>query len=173
MAEMMCGTGMVDARDLTEYKVGLIEENKKRMGYKNICVGVKDATVLDEESIGKADIVMADLPCSGLGVIGKKSDIKYNVSEKQIEELSYLQRNILQVVSQYVKPKGRLIFSTCTVNKTENQENIKWIEENLPFRLTSLEGILPKQLGGKDGYVQIFPGEYGMDGFFISSFIRE
>lgn len=173
MAEMLEGTGMVDSRDLTEYKVGLMEENIKRMGYKNVKTSVKDATVVDEESVEKADIVMADLPCSGLGVIGNKSDIKYNISEKQIKELAELQREILKVVSCYVKPGGRLIFSTCTVNKMENQENVKWIEENLPFRLNSMEGILPKQLEGKEGYVQIFPGEYGMDGFFISSFIRE
>ena len=173
MAEMLEGTGMVDSRDLTEYKVSLIEENIRRMGYKNIKTSVKDATIVDEESIGKADVVMADLPCSGLGVIGNKSDIKYNISEEQIKELAKLQRKILKVVSRYVKPGGKLIFSTCTVNKMENQENVKWIEENLPFRLNSMEGILPKQLGGKEGYVQIFPGEYGMDGFFISSFIRE
>lgn len=173
MAELLGGTGMVEARDLTEYKVSLIEENNNRMRYNNIRTMVKDATELDGESIGKADIVMADLPCSGLGVIDNKSDIKYNVSKEQINELVVLQRKILEVVSRYVKPGGRLIFSTCTVNKSENQGNVKWIEENLPFKLTTLEGILPKELGGKEGYVQIFPGQYGMDGFFISSFIKE
>lgn len=173
MANLLEGTGLVDSRDLTEYKVNLIEDNIRRMGCKNIKVQVKDATVLDEESVGKADIVMADLPCSGLGVIGNKSDIKYNLSEKQLEELVQLQREILDVVSRYVKPGGKLIFSTCTVNKAENQENVNWIKKNLPFVSESLEGVLPKQLGGKEGYIQIFPGEYGMDGFFISSFIRE
>lgn len=173
MAELLEGTGMVEARDLTEYKVNLIKENNSRMRYKNIKAIVKDATEPDLESVEKADIVMADLPCSGLGVIGNKSDIKYNISREQINELVQLQRKILKVVSTYVKPGGRLIFSTCTVNKSENIGNVEWIEKNLPFRLVSLEGILPKQLAGKEGYVQIFPGQYGMDGFFISSFIRE
>lgn len=172
MAELLEGTGMVEARDLTEYKVSLIEENNRRMKYKNLKPVVMDAIKLDLASVEKADVVMADLPCSGLGVIGNKSDIKYNMSMEQIDELVSLQRKILQVVSQYVKPGGRLIFSTCTVNRSENQGNVKWIEENLPFQRSSLEGILPKELGGKEGYVQIFPGEYGMDGFFISSFIK-
>ena len=173
MAELLQGSGMVEARDLTEYKAGLIKENIDRIGCKNIKVKVADATQIDEESIEKADIIMADLPCSGLGVIGKKSDIKYNITREQINDLAKLQKEILKVVSQYVKPGGRLIFSTCTVNKTENDENVKWIEENLPFKLKSLEGIIPKELGGKEGFVQIFPGQYGMDGFFISSFVRE
>ncbi len=173
MAELMKGTGTVEARDLTKYKVELIEENIKRIGIKNITTKVMDATVLDKDSIEKADVVMADLPCSGLGVIGNKSDIKYNISPEQIEELSTLQKDILKVVSQYVKPGGRLIFSTCTVNKKENDKNVKWIEENLPFKLQSLENIIPKELEGEKGYVQIFPGQYEMDGFFISSFVRE
>lgn len=173
MAELLNGSGMVEARDLTEYKARLIKENIDRIGCRNIKVKVMDATQIDEDSLEKADIVMADLPCSGLGVIGNKSDIKYNISREQINELAQLQRDILKVVSRYVKPGGRLIFSTCTVNKTENDENVKWIEENLPFKLKSLEGIIPKELGGKDGFVQIFPGQYGMDGFFISSFVRE
>lgn len=173
MAEMLECTGMVEARDITQYKVSLIEENNKRMKYDNIKTVVKDATEPDADSVGKADIVMADLPCSGLGVMGNKSDIKYNVSREQIEELVSLQRKILKTVSTYVKSGGRLVFSTCTVNKYENQENVAWIEKNLPFKRTSLKGILPEELGGEKGYVQIFPGQYGMDGFFISSFIRE
>lgn len=172
MAELLKGTGMVEARDLTEYKVALINENNKRMNYKNLKTVVMDATKRDVDSVEKADIVMADLPCSGLGVIDNKSDIKYNVSREQINELVKLQRQILQIVGDYVKPGGRLIFSTCTVNKSENQGNVKWIEENLPFKRSSLEEILPDELDGKEGFVQIFPGEYGMDGFFISSFIK-
>ena len=172
MAELMNKTGTVEARDLTEYKIKLIEENVRRTGYKNIVTKVMDATVPDKESVEKADIVMADLPCSGLGVLSKKSDIKYNISFEQIEELVKLQRKILSVVYRYVKPGGTLIFSTCTVNKLENDENVAWIEKNLPLKLKTLSGILPKQMDGTKGYIQIFPGEYDMDGFFISAFER-
>lgn len=173
MAELMQGSGIVEARDLTEYKTSLIQENVDRIGCKNIRVKVMDATKTDEASVEKADIVMADLPCSGLGVLGNKSDIKYNITRKQIDDLAELQKEILTVVSRYVKPGGKLIFSTCTVNQIENDANVKWIEENLPFKLQSLEGVIPKELGGVSGFVQIFPGMYGMDGFFISSFVRE
>lgn len=172
MAELMEGTGCVEARDLTEYKVELIRENIARIGCKNVKAEISDATVFDKSSEEKADIVMADLPCSGLGVMNKKSDIKYNVSMTQIRELVQLQREILSVVYRYVKPGGTLIFSTCTVNKFENNENVKWIEENLPFKLKSLKGLIPKELGGEKGYIQIYPGEYDMDGFFISAFER-
>ena len=170
MADIMGQTGMVDSRDLTPYKISLINENISRMGYKNIKTTVMDATVLDEKSIEAADVVMADLPCSGLGVMGKKNDIKYNVSLAQIKELVKLQRQILQVSCKYLKKGGTLVFSTCTVNKYENDENVRWITENLPLTPVSLAGILPKQLGGDKGYVQIYPGEYGMDGFFVSAF---
>lgn len=173
VSELLNGTGMVEARDLTEYKVGLIEENIHRIGNKNIKTKVFDATVLDEEAIEKADIVIADLPCSGLGVIGNKTDIKYNVTEEQIDELVSLQRTILKNVSRYVKKGGKLVYSTCTVNRQENDSNVLWIEENLPFKSQSLEGIVPKQLECTNGCLQIYPGQYGMDGFFVSLFVRE
>lgn len=170
ICELLHGTGCVEARDLTTYKIDLIQENIKRIGVENIQTKVMDAAVLDEESIEKADVVIADLPCSGLGVIGNKSDIKYNVTKEQISQLVLLQREILEVVSKYVKPGGTLVFSTCTVNKFENDNNVKWIEEHLPFRLKSFGDKVPKQLQSREGYLQIFTGDYGMDGFFISTF---
>lgn len=173
ISEMMNRTGTVEARDLTKYKVNLINDNIKRLGNKNIITKVMDATVMDEKSIEKADIVIADLPCSGLGVINKKSDIKYNVSKEQILELVKLQRKILTVVSKYVKKGGTLIFSTCTVNKYENDENVEWIEKNLPFKPLSLGENFPEITDRRKNHVQIFTGDYGMDGFFISKFIKQ
>lgn len=173
VSELLNGTGTVEARDLTEYKIGLIEENVARVGNENIITKVSDATVLDKEAIEKADIVIADLPCSGLGVIGNKSDIKYNVTQNQIDELVELQRKILKQVSKYVKQGGKLLYSTCTVNRQENDSNVKWIQDNLPFKLQSLNGIVPEQLKCEKGCLQIYPGQYGMDGFFVSLFIRE
>ena len=173
IADLIHNKGKIRARDLTEYKVGLINENIKRTGFNCIFAECKDATKLDKNVIGKADIVIADLPCSGLGVIGNKVDIKYNTSIEQINELAKLQKEILSVVSKYVKPGGTLIYSTCTVTKEENEDNVKWIEENLPFKLQSLNKKLPEQIiDNKHDYVQILPGKYGMDGFFISAFRR-
>ena len=102
-----------------------------------------------------------------------KSDIKYNVTQNQIDELVELQRKILKQVSKYVKQGGKLLYSTCTVNRQENDSNVKWIQDNLPFKLQSLNGIVPEQLKCEKGCLQIYPGQYGMDGFFVSLFIRE
>lgn len=159
LADLLHGTGMVEARDLTEYKVGLIEENMERTKVMNMKAVQMDATVLDEGSIEKADVVMADLPCSGLGVLNKKNDLKYRMSEEQQEELVKLQRSILSTVWQYVKPGGTLIYSTCTVHKEENEGNAAWFAKNYPFELKE--------------QVQMLPGVDPWDGFFISRFERK
>lgn len=157
IAQMLCGSGMVDARDLTEYKVELIDSNIARSGLKNIVAKVWDATVPDEESVNKADILICDLPCSGLGVLGKKTDIRYKIKQESIEELTKLQHKILDTVHTYVKEGGILVYSTCTINKTENEDTVKWFVEKYPkFKLLSMQ--------------QMFPGEVGNDGFFLAKF---
>ena len=99
----MMGYGTVEARDLTDYKVGMIEENIQRMNAINVHAVCQDATVFDRDSIEKADVVLADVPCSGYGVIGKKTDIKYKVTAQKQEDLIILQRKILHNASSYVK----------------------------------------------------------------------
>lgn len=160
LAEKLGGTGYVEARDLTDYKVSLIEENIARSGLGNIGAVRCDAAVEDVGSLGKADIVIADLPCSGLGVLGKKPDLKYKMTSQTQDELVKLQRNILSVVHKYVKPGGRLIYSTCTIHREENEENTTWFARNYPeFRLIRQQQILP----GKDAG----------DGFYIAYFQKE
>ena len=160
LAEMLAETGHVEARDLTEYKVGLIRENILRSGLHNIEAVRKDATVQDESSIRKADIVIADLPCSGLGVLGKKPDLKSRMTAEMQKELALLQRSMLKVVKEYVKPGGKLLYSTCTISRDENEENARWLTEIDPkFRLIRQKQMLP----GRD------PG----DGFYIAMFQRE
>ena len=126
----------------------------------------------DASSVSKADIVIADLPCSGLGVLGKKTDLKYRVTEKQLEDLVRLQRSILDVVCGYVKPGGVLIYSTCTINRAENQENVKWfLAEHPDFAPEQLKESLCAQLQGavgEDGCLQLLPGVHDSDGFFIA-----
>lgn len=160
LAEKMKGTGCVEARDLTEYKVGLIEENIARCGLFNIRAVQQDATVFDEGSVGKADVLLADLPCSGLGTLRKKTDVKYRMSEEGLKELIALQRCILDTVHSYVKPGGTLLYSTCTVHRGENEENVRWFVKKYP------EFELEYQR-------QIFPGEHLGDGFFIAKLIRQ
>lgn len=155
LAEKMQGTGTVEARDLTEYKIGLIEENIVRHACTNMKAVRMDATVLDEASVGKADIVIADLPCSGLGVMRKKTDIKYKMEPEKMVSLVELQRNMLHTVCNYVKEKGILLYSTCTIHRGENEDNVAWFLEKHPeFELLGMQ--------------QIFPQEEFGDGFFIA-----
>lgn len=175
IAELLQGTGHVDARDLTDYKISLIQENIYRTGMKNIEAVKWDATVIDRDAIGKADIVIADLPCSGLGVLGKKTDLKYKMTKDTQEELVALQRRILSVIKQYVKPKGTLIYSTCTIHQEENVGNVHWfLKENPEFQLTPIQEHLCEELrvSVKDGCLQLLPGIHNSDGFFIAKMER-
>ena len=173
IADKLHGTGHVEARDLTDYKVDLIWDNIERSQMKNVEAVRHDALVYDEDSKEKADIVIADLPCSGLGVIGKKADIKYKMTEETQRELAKLQKNILQIVHRYVKPGGTLVYSTCTINEEENMENVRWfLQQNPEFESVSVEPVLCEGLkkSVKEGCLQLLPGIHESDGFFIAAF---
>ena len=134
-----------------------------------------DALTYDDESAEKADILLADLPCSGLGIAGRKPDIKYRVTPESIRELAGLQRRILSVVWQYVKPGGTLVYSTCTVSRQENEENAAWFVREYPFIPVNIEQHFHEKLRSetmKQGYVQLLPGDYPGDGFFLAVFKR-
>ena len=173
VADLLKGTGHVEARDLTDYKVSLIEENITRCEFENISAKRADALILDEAAKETADIVIADLPCSGLGVLKKKSDIKYRMGQSQIEELAQLQRDILKNAVTYVKSGGTLIYSTCTIAKEENDLQVDWILENLPLQLVSLKGCLSEEVlenTDREGVLQLLPGREKTDGFFLAKF---
>lgn len=173
IADKLDGTGMVEVRDLSLLKINMVEENIRRCGFLNVRTKVQDALVTDPDSVEKADIVIADLPCSGLGIIGRKPDIKYRMTPKALESLAELQRNILSVIQAYVKPGGRLIFSTCTINRKENEENARWFLEHFPFDCISLEGKLGEKLvsaAANRDFIQLLPGIHPCDGFFIAAF---
>ena len=172
----MEGYGFVDARDVSAYKVSLIEENIARTGSINVQAKVQDATALDIDSEMSADLVLADVPCSGLGVLGKKPEIRYRFSSARQEELVLLQRRILTQAAEYVKPRGVLFYSTCTIAKEENEENMLWLLNQYPFVLESLDPYLPKELHCESsalGYLQLLPGIHGTDGFFMARFRRK
>lgn len=158
LAELLAGSGMVEARDLTEYKVGLIEENILRHDLHNMKAVQQDATLFDEASVEKADILICDLPCSGLGVIGRKSDIRYKMTAEKAHDLAALQQKMLDTVWPYVKKGGKLIYSTCTIHKEENEDNVAaFLQKHPQFTLVEQR--------------QIFPME-GSDGFFVAKMIR-
>ena len=158
-AGKMQNTGFVTVRDISQRKVGMMEDNIARSGYTNIKAEVFDATVLDKASVEQADVVIADLPCSGLGVIGRKADIKYRVQPEDVASIAALQKEILSVVRQYVKPGGKLVYSTCTLTEEENETNTKWFLQNYPF-----EKVTERLL---------IPGVDGTDGFYMAVFVRK
>ena len=132
------------ARDVSSYKTELIEANCQRMGLAGkITTQVWDATVYDPEKEEYADVLIMDVPCSGLGVMGKKRDIKYNVSPESMESLLELQKAIVDASWQYVKKDGTLMYSTCTIDRKENQDMVQYICEKYPFVLEEEKQILP------------------------------
>lgn len=146
------------SRDVSENKLSLIEENADRLQADNLTVQLWDATCPDPDYFGKADVVLMDVPCSGLGVMGKKRDIKYHVSMESLEEITRLQKQIVTASWRYVKPGGTLLYSTCTVNRGENEEMCAWITEQFPFTIEESR--------------QFFPGQDDCDGFFYARLRR-
>lgn len=175
LADKLKGSGCVEARDLTEYKVGLIRENIERMNVINVRANRADATVFYPASVEKADVLLADLPCSGLGVIARKQDIRWKMTQQKQAEIIKLQRKILDTVWQYVKVGGTMIYSTCTIGAEENQYNLKWFLEHYPFRLESIDPYICDELKSKTtqaGYLQLLPGVHRCDGFFLARLKR-
>lgn len=166
--------GNVISRDLTDSKTALIEENSRRCNCSNIRIETFDALEPDENMIGKADVVYADLPCSGLGILGKKRDIRYRMNPEQMEELVELQQKILSVIWQYVKPGGTLMYSTCTIHRAENEQMVQWFTQKFPFERQSMKEHLPEDLwdSEENGMLQLLPGIHQTDGFFVAKLRR-
>lgn len=187
-ALMMSGTGHVISRDVSERKTGQIEENVERLGLSNIDVEVSDAAVHNIEDEDMADMLIADLPCSGIGIIGRKPDIKYNVIRDKIDGIIQLQRKILDSIYSDVKHGGYIVYSTCTLNSQENEENVRYIKSK-GFEAVDITASLPEKLiddakrAGKhyydklikdaaDGMLTLIPGVYECDGFFVAKLKR-
>ena len=175
-AERTGEKGFVESRDLTEEKVRMIRENAARCRFPQVKARVFDALVPEEGSREAFDLVIADLPCSGLGIAGRKKDIRYKMTEEQMGELAELQKRMLDVVREYVRCGGRLLFSTCTINPAENEENRAYLLQDPRFLPVDLSGeahlasLTEKSL--KEGYLQLLPGVHRCDGFFFSVFER-
>ena len=162
----MGGRGSITSCDVHEHKVELIRNGAARLGLTNITAQCQDATAFRPEWEESMDCVIADVPCSGLGIIRKKPDIRYkNLSE--LEELPGLQLQILRNQARYVKKGGILMYATCTILRRENEDVVAaFLEENKEFYREPLE--LPDEIGNReDGMLTLIPGEYDTDGFFI------
>ncbi|MCM1176034.1 MAG: 16S rRNA (cytosine(967)-C(5))-methyltransferase RsmB [Blautia sp.] len=177
-ASKLAGTGSVLSFDVTEAKLLRMEENRRRMRRENMKTAVGDARNYREELYQSADVVLADVPCSGLGVIGRKPDIKYHVTERSLAEITALQKEILQNAAAYVKPGGILLYSTCTIVPEENEKMVEWICKTFPFVPEGMRALLPEGLpeelrkAADTGMMQLLPGVHETDGFFFARLRR-
>ncbi|MCL2575020.1 MAG: 16S rRNA (cytosine(967)-C(5))-methyltransferase RsmB [Defluviitaleaceae bacterium] len=159
------------ARDVHPHKIKLLKDGAKRLGLGNLTAELGDARVFDERLENTADLLILDMPCSGLGTLRRKADIKLNKTADSLDVLAEISREILITAHRYVKIGGKMLFCTCTISRAENEDNFNWILKNLPFRAVDFSDKLPQNWGvktAKDGFLQVLPQEYGTDGFFIS-----
>ena len=165
IAQLMNDQGFILARDVSTSKLAYIEENVKRLGVSSIQTEIFDGTATDEEHSEYFDKILVDAPCSGLGIIRRKPEIKYNRSLKEIESISNLQYKILQESAKLLRIGGVLVYSTCTIGTLENQDVInKFLSKHENFDIIKLDD--------KD-YLQILPGDYTSDGFFICKLLKK
>ncbi|MCR5676268.1 MAG: 16S rRNA (cytosine(967)-C(5))-methyltransferase RsmB [Lachnospiraceae bacterium] len=170
-AALLRDASQLTARDVSEEKCALLKENAERMRLSGMRIEVRDATVFDPASEEQFDTVFCDLPCSGFGVIGRKPEIKYRACSTQTDALVALQRSILENAARYVRPGGVLIYSTCTISRAENEDNVRWFTGAHPFATepwldAGIAGAVRSQV--RDGCLQLLPGVNETDGFFIA-----
>lgn len=184
-AAMLTGeTGSVVAGDVSEYKTSMIEDNCERLKLDNVSVIIRDASERAEEHISRYDVVIADVPCLGLGVIGRKKEIKYRIKDTDIESITFLQKKIVEEAVKCVKPGGVMLYSTCSMTYEENEAMVKWMEDELAvaaglsIKAESMKSTLPadfiQKLSDEDveqmktGRMQLLPGVHESDGFFFA-----
>ena len=169
ISELMNNKGEVYAFDIYDHKLDLIKENAERLGLSNIKTEIMDGTKINSDFINFADRVLIDVPCSGLGIIRKKPEIKWNKTNKDVEELIVIQKQIMENAWNYLKKGGVMLYSTCTLNKEENEDNIEWfLKKNKDAVIEDIYvGKLDNIIYNNDKTITVLPNK-NMDGFFIA-----
>ncbi len=168
-AEICDNTSFVVGCDIFEHKLRLVDNNVKRLELSNISLKIQDATVLNEDFIGKFDYCIVDVPCSNSGIIRRKPEIKYRMDLPRFDELLNLQKNILENASKYLKKDGKLIYSTCSVFDEENIDLVKYfLDRHKDFKFDDFV------INDKNhvGYIKLLPHIDNTDGFFIACLKR-
>ena len=178
LAEIMRQTGTVYAHDVYEHKIKLIEANVNRLGLTNVVATLQDAMTLNERYEAESfDAILVDAPCSGLGILRRHPEVKLTKKPSDLDEITSIQKQILNTVAPLLKPGGTLVYSTCTVNRKENDKMIEqFLGQHSDYALDStLVKRLPDALSDQTqhGMVQLFPGDYQTDGFFIACLKRQ
>lgn len=177
LAQCVGEEGIVDAWDIHPHRVDIIAAQAKRLGLTNIRLSVQDATVRLEELYGNYDRVLCDMPCTGWGVLSQKPELRFNSDIRDVGSLNAVQREILERCGEYVRPGGVLVYVTCTVNKSENEDIIiSYLDNHEEYRLGDLSPYLPRGLHPyirDKGMIQLMAGRDGIPGFFIGRMVRE
>lgn len=175
IATLMGNTGEVIATDVHEHKIEIIQKNSQRMGLSCIKAYLQDGTQKRQDWHEKFDRIVLDAPCSGLGIIKRKPDIRYSKTQEDLKDIIALQKKLIHVAYDYLKPGGTLVYSTCTLNKDENEHMVDYMV-NYGFIKDDLTKTLPlclKNLLKDNAYIQILPQATQTDGFFIAKLKKE
>jgi ribosomal RNA small subunit methyltransferase B len=160
IAERMKNTGMVYSRDIYMHKIKKIKNEAKRLRLSNVQASLWDGTKPEEDLVEKCHRVLCDVPCSGLGVIARKPEIKYRKNSEEIKKLYEIQFEILRASAKYLKEEGILLYSTCTINRDENEAIVeRFLKENIDFKL--------------EKKILLLPNRDDTDGFFIAKIVKE
>lgn len=176
IAQKMQNKGRIIARDIYDHKLKLVRDNAKRLGIDIIETENYNALNVDNNLIGKADYCLVDAPCSGLGLIRRKPEIKWNKEKDDVNEITKLQYKILENTSLYLKENGVLVYSTCTIEKEENLKLIqKFLNAHSEFKFVSFDSMLEDVESLKtadEGYLELYPHIHNTDGFFIAKLVK-
>lgn len=164
------------SNDIFEKKVERMQGEANRLGIDNCTFTVRDAEKLHEDWIGAFDFCLVDAPCSALGLIGRKPEIKSLRKPEDLDEIIEIQRRILTQAAQYLKPGGTLIYATCTLNRKENEKQVAWLCEESDLSVGKIAEPIPaaRMLQEEDpGMITLMPHMDGMNGFFIAVLRKE
>lgn len=176
IAELMNNKGEVIGADVHEHKINIITKHAQRMGASCITATLQDGTIFRKEWENSFDKVLLDVPCSGLGIIKRKPDIRYRKTAEDLKSISALQQQLLENAIKYLKVGGTLVYSTCTLTQEENEDRVKEAVEKYGLELSPIESYLPdclKSYVKDNAYIQILPFVKGTDGFFIARFEKK
>ncbi len=175
IAEMMGGTGRVQAWDLHEHRVALITAQARRLQLENIRPIIRDAAKFREDLVQSMDGVLLDAPCSGTGVLSEKPDIKLRITEESVESLTELQGRLLDTVSAYVRQGGMLVYSTCSILKDENERQIEaFLNRHPEFEVSALPESIPERYRRFEALgLQLLEHRDGTEGFYICRMRRK
>ncbi|MDI9475834.1 MAG: 16S rRNA (cytosine(967)-C(5))-methyltransferase RsmB [Natronincolaceae bacterium] len=175
MAQLMNNKGTIIARDIHDHKLKLVRENAERLGITIIKTENFNGKDLDKNLLSRADRVLVDAPCSGLGIIRRKPEIKYRKQPADIKSIMTIQYDILKNASRYLKLGGELVYSTCTINPKENGDIVReFLDCNPDYTLIDISKEYEDFIPGKHtkSMIQLYPNIHNTDGFFISKIMR-